>query len=331
MNQDNELQRTQSYAPQTTQGSIESNRAIAEVQGQILMAKQFPRDQILARNNILEGCKRIRLAETALYSYPRGGTQITGPSIRLAEMIAQNWGNLDYGIIELEQTESVGKKHGSSVVMAYARDIQTNTRQQVVFTVPHARYSRAKGLTFLTDPRDIYEMIANQGARRLRKCILGVIPGDIVEEAVDACNKTLLGNNTEPLINRITKMVSYFAELGVTQEMIEKRIGHKMEATLPIEIVGLGKIFKSLQDGMSKIEDWFDINKTIKTDDLGKKKTEPKKKKKEQKKRSKVEEQPLTEAEIKEIEKQEHQEEEPPIEEPQPSDNKSEFDTLTKV
>jgi hypothetical protein len=253
MTNQNSLQQFESRVPQTNlTGNIESNRAIAEVQGQILMAKQFPRDQIQARFNILEACKRRRLAETALYSYPRGGTQIEGPSIRLAEMMAQNWGNIDYGVIELEQ------KSKESIVMAYARDIQTNTRQQVIFTVPHSRYSRKRGNTILSDPRDIYEMIANQGARRLRKCILGIIPGDIVEEAVDACNRTLLGNNDEPIIDRVKKMVGTFAGVGVTQAMIEKRLGHKMEVTLPIEIVRLGKIYKSLSDGMSKIEDWFE-------------------------------------------------------------------------
>lgn len=252
------LQQTQTTAlAPNAMGSIEGNRAIAEVQGQVLMAKQFPRDQIQARLNILEACKRKRLAETALYSYPRGGTQIEGPSIRLAEMMAQNWGNIDYGVIELEQ------KSKESVVMTYARDIQTNTRQQTVFTVPHIRYTRNKGKVLLVDPRDIYEMIASQGARRLRKCILGIIPGDIVEEAVDACNKTLLGNNDEPIIDRVKKMVKAFADIGITQTMIEKKLGHKMEATLPIEIVRLGKIYKSIQDGMSKTDDWFDSKQEI--------------------------------------------------------------------
>jgi hypothetical protein len=232
-------------------GSVESNRAIAEVQGQVLMAKQFPRDQIQARANIIEACKRPRLAETAIYSYPRGGSRVEGPSVRLAEMLAQYWGNIDFGIVELEQ------KKGESVMMSYCRDIQTNTRRQMVFNVPHVRYTRAKGNTELTDPRDIYEMVANMGARRLRACILAIIPGDIIEEAIEQCNKTLAGASDEPLIDRIKKMVAAFVNIGVSQAMLEKRLGHKMDASLPTEIVQLRKIYKSLQDGMSKPDDWF--------------------------------------------------------------------------
>lgn len=242
-----------------TLGSIESNRAIAEVQGQVLMAKQFPRNQIQARRDIMEACKRKKLAETAIYSYPRGGKQIEGPSIRLAEMIAQYWGNIDYGIIELDQRTGIGKKAGKSIVMAYCRDIQTNTRRQMVFTVPHVRYTRSAGNKTLSDPRDIYEITANMGARRLRACIMGIIPGDIIEEALEACNKTLLGNNDEPLVERIKKMVGMFEGIGVSQTMLEKRIGHNMEATLIIEVVQLGKIYKSIVDGMSVVTDWFDL------------------------------------------------------------------------
>ncbi len=255
MNKD--LQTTQGTAATPgTMGSVESNRAIAEVQGQVLMAKQFPRDQIQARANILDACKRMKLAETAVYSYPRGGARVEGPSIRLAETLAQYWGNIDYGIIELEQKVGVGKNPGESVMMSYCRDIQTNTRRQIVFTVPHVRSKRG-GNVSLNDPRDVYEVVANMGARRLRACILGIIPGDIIEEAVEAVNRPLAGNSGEPLIDRIKKMVAIFQGVGVSQAMLEKRLGYKVDACLPIDVVNLGKIYKSLQDGMSKVEDWF--------------------------------------------------------------------------
>ncbi len=138
-----------------------------------------------------------------MYEYPRGGTKVSGPSIRLAEALAQNWGNIDYGIMELEQ------KAGESSVMAYAWDLETNTRQTKIFTVKHER--KAKGtVTKLNDARDIYEMVANQGARRLRSCILGVIPGDIVDAAVDMCQKTLINGHKEPLEDRLRNALSTF-------------------------------------------------------------------------------------------------------------------------
>lgn len=258
--------------------SVEGNRAIQEVQGQIVMAKKFPRSipQVLA--NVLEACKRKGLAETAMYSYPRGGQQVTGPSIRLAEELARNFGNLDYGIKELEQRE------GESLVMAYCWDLETNVRQAKVFTVKHERFTK-KGTTKLTDPRDVYELVANNGARRLRACVLGVIPGYIVEEAVEACDRTLRDTvSKEPLSDRIAKMIASFKDMGVTQEMIESRLGHKIEATNPTEVVNLGKIFNSLKDGQSSVADWFTFKtgsqpsqvSQEKTDDLNSRLKKPK-------------------------------------------------------
>ena len=79
------------------------SRQAQEVQAAMVVAKRFPRDEIEANNRILNACKRKSLAERAIYEYPRGGENVTGPSIRLAEVMAQNWGNLDFGITELEQ------------------------------------------------------------------------------------------------------------------------------------------------------------------------------------------------------------------------------------
>ena len=85
-----------------------------EVQAAVFMAKQFPRDIQSSINNVIMSCKRPSLAEAAVYEYPRGGTKVTGASIRLAEAIAQAWGNIDTGVIELE------RRDGESTAMAYA-------------------------------------------------------------------------------------------------------------------------------------------------------------------------------------------------------------------
>ena len=79
-------------------GEVEKSRAIAEAQAAMVIAKQFPRNEIKALDRILNACARPGLAEAALYTYSRGGTEITGPSIRLAEALAQNWGNIQFGI-----------------------------------------------------------------------------------------------------------------------------------------------------------------------------------------------------------------------------------------
>lgn len=228
----------------------DQQRAIAETQAAMVVAKRFPRDERAAMDRILNACTRQSLAESALYSYSKGGTDVTGPSIRLAEAIAQSWGNFQFGVRELEQ------RNGESTVEAYAWDIETNTRQVKVFQVQHERHSR-KGVTKLTDPREVYELVANQGARRLRACILGVIPGDVIDAAVVQC-ETTLKTKIDITPELIANIAEKFAGYGVTKDMIEKRIQRRMDVITPALVVNLRKIFNSIKDGMSSPADWFE-------------------------------------------------------------------------
>lgn len=245
-------------APQTQAMSTvqaDSQRAVAEVQAALVIAKQFPRNPIEAYDRVMNACQRPGLAQSAVYSYARGGSSISGPSIRLAEMLAQNWGNIQYGIRELSS------ENGESTVEAFAWDVETNTRQTKVFQVPHVRFTR-QGSKKLTDPRDIYELVANNGARRLRACILGVIPGDVVDAAVDQCERTIHASaDTSP--EGVQKLIKAFEQFGVSKEDIESFIQRRVDAITPANVVSLRKIFTSLRDGMSSAKDWFKNAKAV--------------------------------------------------------------------
>lgn len=246
------MQYQQNQQQNNVLGQAAASREMEEVKGAIFLAKQFPRNVYQAEQRIMDACKRPSLAETAIYQFPKGGTKVAGPSIRLAEVVAQNWGNIDFGIKELEQRE------GESTVMAYAWDLETNTRQTKVFTVKHTLHTK-KGPKKLTDPRDIYEMVANQGSRRVRACILGIIPGDVIEKATLQCQQTLAGASGEPLRDRIASMLTYFKEnYNVTQEMIEDRFGYNADSFTEIDLVNAKSIINSLKDGMAKVDDHFD-------------------------------------------------------------------------
>lgn len=234
----------------TAIADVASQREIAEVQAAIILARRFPRNQIEAMDRILTACQRPTLAKQATYMYSRGGTEITGPTIRLAEAIAQNWGNMQFGIRELDQ------RNGESTVEAYAWDLETNVRQSKVFQVSHKRYTK-RGTYSLEDPRDIYELVANQGARRLRACLLGVIPGDVIEAAQDQVEQTMKAS-VDVTPESINKMVIAFGQFGVNKEQIEKRIQRRIDTIQPAQVLSLRKIYNSLKDGMSVASDWFD-------------------------------------------------------------------------
>lgn len=222
--------------------ALATTRQAQEVQAMMIVAKKFPRNPAESMNRILDACTRKNLAENSMYSFSRGGSEVSGPSIRLAECIAQNWGNIDFGYIELEQ------KKGESTVQAYAWDLETNTRQSKTFTVRHIRETK-NGSYALTDSRDIYELVANQASRRVRSCILAIIPGDVVDAAMKQCELTLSSGDI-PLEKRINDMVGKFAELGITDDQLRGFIGKNVDAFTVSDVVRLGKVYRSIKDGI---------------------------------------------------------------------------------
>ena len=81
--------------------AIEQSRAIAEAQGKLLLAKQFPRDENSAYTRLMMSCQRRCLAESAIHSFPRAGQTVSGPSLRLMEELARLSGTVEYGTPEL--------------------------------------------------------------------------------------------------------------------------------------------------------------------------------------------------------------------------------------
>lgn len=238
----------------TVGAELVASREAQEVQVAMVAAKRFPRDVYASYNRIIQDCKRRTLAEKAMYEYPRGGQTVSGPSIHLARSIARSWGNLDSGFKVLEQSQK------ESTVMAYCWDLETNYRETKVFTVQHVRETK-KGAYPLTDSRDVYELIANQAARRERSCILSVIPQDVVDAAVGQCNATLQSDGKMTKEDAVREIIRLFQEqYGVSKDMLENYIGRKAEAFTNQSVVRLRGVYMAIKDGTASAEQYFDMS-----------------------------------------------------------------------
>lgn len=240
-----------------TAGAMQSqSREVAETQTKYLMAQRFPRDPVDAMDRILNAFTRPTLAEKAEYQFARGGSDIAGPSIRAAEAIAQQWGNMEQGFRELSRgVDERGVPF--SEVEAFCVDLQGRTSKRLQFIVKHWRDTRQGGYQ-LKDERDIYELMANQAQRRVRACILAMIPGDVVEAAMSQVEVTLKASaDTSP--EAMARMVEAFKPWGVTKDHIEKKIQRRIDAIQPAQVITLKRIYASLRDDMSKAEDWFEF------------------------------------------------------------------------
>jgi hypothetical protein len=244
-------------------------RIAKEVEGAMIVAKRFPRDEFVCADRIKRAMSRPRLAEKAEYEFPRGGSKVSGASVHALRAVKAAWGNIQSGWVEIE------RKLGQSTVIAYAMDLETNARAEITFQVRHMRDTKS-GPKPLTDERDIYEMVANVAARRERKCLQDIIPADIVDDAVDYARATLKGQSKEPIQDRVKKMVNAFSEYGVTIPAIERRLGHKLDAISENKLAELRRVYTSLHDGMGKPEDYFDLAepKSADQEDSGKSKAQ---------------------------------------------------------
>lgn len=235
---------------------VEQQRAVAEVQAAVLVAQQVPRDLARCLRDLETSCRQISLAERAFFRYSRGGQSVTGATVHLAREIARCFGNVDYGIKELSRDPHAGE-HGQSEMLAYCWDQQTNVRQSNTFIVPWERHT-SRGVSGLTDPRDLYENNANMGARRMREAIFAVVPTWIVEQAIAWCHETIQrGPGDKPFAQQVAETVGWFATARVTKAMLEAKIGRPADQWTPPDVATLRVVATSLQRGEVTIADEF--------------------------------------------------------------------------
>lgn len=243
------------------QGQIaqyQESKELSEIKGKMFLARQFPRDPEWSLQSAMKECQRKELAEAAQYEFPKGDSVVKGPSIRLVEVLARHWGNITSGVDEIES------KDGETTIKSYAWDLETNVSDSKTFTVKHER-SVGKGdnrkIKKLTDERDIYEMVANKGARRKRACLLSVLPGWYVDAAVTACEETLRKSLTEgkSMKEVISSIVSAFSEFDISPAQIEDKLGKPVESLSKIDVVKLRHLYSAIKDGFVKPGDAFGL------------------------------------------------------------------------
>lgn len=242
---------------------IEHSRAIAEVQAAVTVAQRFPRDESRALEKARSSCRQWEVAETAFFRLPRGGESVTGETIHLAVELARCWGNVDYGIMELARNDDAKE----SEMLAFAWDLETNTKARMTFIVPHKRDKRG-GPVALTDMRDIYENNANNGARRLRECIFRILPPYLKEEAKRTCYQTLeKGQGDEPFEVRVTKAIEAFKDFGIARDRLEAKLGQVRNWTVA-DIANLEVSYRSIKRNEVSADEEFPrggVDETVET------------------------------------------------------------------
>lgn len=229
--------------------AIESERAIAEAQGKLTLAKKFPRSMTAAISDFLEACNSPAFAATAFYSVPNRGS---GPSIRFAEEAARCYGNFVYGHRELSRGD------GKSEIVVYAWDMEKNNESPRQITVMHILDTK-NGPKKLVDQADIDNKIANVASKQMRGRILALMPKHMIAAGIEACKRTLAGGGEKPISERILGMSQAFGRFGVNTAHLEAYLGHKVDDTTIDELADLMGIYNAIKDG-AKASEYFKLN-----------------------------------------------------------------------
>lgn len=186
----------------------------AEIDMQISTAKRYPRNVQQAINTVATYAMLDQeTAESCFYVLRRKGSNgqdnvIEGLSVRMAEIIANAWGNLRVA------TRIIGNDGKMITAQAVCHDLETNV---AISKEVKRRITGRDGRTFSEDMQVVTGNAASSIA--YRNAVLSVIPKAVLKKVVDETKRMALGQSID-LEQQAQNMVAYFKQIGVTEEQI---------------------------------------------------------------------------------------------------------------
>lgn len=235
--------------------SIIYNQDKAVIDTQIATAKAYPRNMKKAvDNSIFLVTLDVETAQTCNYSLPRAGKAITGPTIHLAKILAQNWGNLR---VEAKVID-IGAKQITSQAIAF--DLENN----LAIKVEVKRSIMTKTGRMNDDMITVTGNAAN--AIAMRNAILNVIPKGVVDKVYNEAKKTITGDlsdETKLLAKRKKVFDGFMNTYGITEKEVLNAVGKQaIEHINGDDLVVLIGIGQAIKDGDTTPEDAFKPKKT---------------------------------------------------------------------
>ena len=241
-------------APDLIEGEPETASLVqqitkAEIDQQIATAHAYPRSLQTVSQAI---CDLATFSPDAAaecnYALPRGGKSITGPSIRLAEIVAAEYGNCRVGarVVHVDRFEKFVEAEG------IFHDLQKNTATTARV---RRRIVDSKGRLYNDDMILVTGNAACSIAKR--NAILAGVPKALWMPAYEAALEVIKGA-AKTLTERREKALKVLGTFGVTLDMIARAL----DVAGPLEITTehmptLIAWHNSLKDGSATVESLF--------------------------------------------------------------------------
>lgn len=240
------LEREVPAAAIATSGDVQVASA-SGIDIQIATARKYPRSITTFIRTATElATFTPETAAACLYALPRGGKPIEGPSVRLAEICAQAWGNL--------RIQARVVDHDARFVTARGEAWDVEKNVAIGFEV-RRRITNSKGETYSDD---MIVVTGNAAASiALRNAIFKIIPTPIWKPMYDKVRQVIAGN-VETFAARRDEMLKMFAVMGVTEARLLAALELKGKADLTLDhMVVLAGLYTALKDGDTTLEEAF--------------------------------------------------------------------------
>lgn len=235
--------------------------ARAELDVQITTAKAYPRSAQQALNYAVElATLDEATAQSCFYCLPRkdkDGTkkEIRGGSIRLAEIMANAWGNLHAA------TRIIDNDGRHITAEGVAWDLQTNVKitMQNKISIWFGEKNGKGGYQANSDMQTVLSNAA--AAKALRNAIFKVIPKALVDRVMEKAMNFSIGDQ-KTINSKVTELVDKLVKMGIDKEKMLSYYGHETVNQLTSDdlksLIGVGTAIK---EGHIKIEEVFDTEK----------------------------------------------------------------------
>jgi hypothetical protein len=218
----------------------------AEIDQQVATAKAYPRDLAVCSDE-LKALVTMDLdtAESCVYSLPRDGKAITGPSVRLAEMAVSSWGNVRAGWEVVEITDKWVECRG------ICHDMQKNV----------VALAGAKRSIWGRNGRYSENMIQTTtmacGAIAYRNAVFKAIPAALIKGAMDSAHQKIV-EEVGDYKEKLQQVVAAFEKERITERQVCKYLGIDQIAEVSAQqYVQLRGIYNAVKNGESVAGDYF--------------------------------------------------------------------------
>jgi hypothetical protein len=231
--------------------------ARAELDTQISTAKAYPRNATRAMEYAVQlATMDEATAQSCFYCLPRkekDGTrkEIRGGSIRLAEIVANAWGNIHAATRIIENDG----KHITAEGVAW--DLESNVKIAMQNKVS-IRFGEKDGKGGYTANADMQTMLSNAAsAKALRNAIFKVVPKALVDRVREQAERFAIGEQ-KTINNRVQDVFDKLIKMGIDKQKILDYYERKSVADITAEdfksLIGVGTAIK---EGYIKVDEVF--------------------------------------------------------------------------